>query len=373
MRIALDVSPLARNRAGIGTYVAHLLTSLVRLAPEHEFFFYTSQPLPAKDHAFFNAQPHVRIVRCPLVLMGLRASWDRVDIFHGLNFKLRGWGRYGGVVTIYDLSRDRLPQPSRKLFGQRRSFLRTRRTALRASRVVTISAHSAKDIVELYGMPRERIALVSPAVSPEFYPVHDPVIREQARACYGIRREGFVLSGGGAEPRKNIARLVESFGRATRLRETMNLVVVGGMGRGAEPILDAVRRARLEEAVIFPGHVPLEDLRVLYSSCTLFAFPSLYEGFGMPVLEAMACGAPVVSSTASSLPEVVGAAALLVNPRDPEAWAQAMTRVVEDAGLRESLKKKGSLRIKAFSWEQSARDLLRVYQELESSQGERRG
>src|SRR3989475_10371643 len=202
MRIALDVSPLARNRAGIGTYVAHLLTSLAWLAPEHEFFIYTSQPLPAKDHAFFNAQPHVRIVRCPSMLMGLRARWDNVDVFHGLNFKLRGWGSYGGVVTIYDLSLDRLPQPWRKLFGQGRSFLRTRRTAQRASRVVTISAHSAKDIVELYGVPRERIVIVSPAVGPEFYPVHDPALKEQVRACYGIRREGFVLSGGGAEPRK---------------------------------------------------------------------------------------------------------------------------------------------------------------------------
>jgi len=372
MRIALDVSPLANDRAGIGTYIAHLLTALVRVAPDHEYLFYTPHPLPEKDRAFFGSQPNVRIVHSPAMLMGLRAWWDRVDIFHGLNFKLRGWGRFGGVVTIYDLSRDRLPQPSRKLFGQRRSFLRTRRTALRASRVVTISAHSAKDIVELYGMPRERIALVSPAVSPEFYPVHDPVIREQVRACYGIRREGFVLSGGGAEPRKNIARLVEAFDRAPRLRERLNLVVVGGMDRGAEAIREVVRRTKLEAAVVFPGHVPLEDLRVLYSSCVLFAFPSLYEGFGMPVLEAMACGSPVVSSNTSSLPDLAGDAALLVNPRDPEAWAQAMTRVFEDANLRDDLRRRGALRIKAFSWEQSARDLLRVYLGLESSKVERR-
>src|SRR2546425_9106991 len=364
MRIALDVSPLARNRAGIGTYVAHLLTSLVRLAPEHEFFFYTSQPLPAKDHAFFNAQPHVRIVRCPLVLMGLRASWDRVDIFHGLNFKLRGWGRYGGVVTIYDLSRDRLPLPSRKLFGQRRSFLRTKRTALRASRVITISAHSAQDIVELYSVPRERIAIVSPAVSPEFYPVSDPAVQASVKARYGIRREVFVLSGGGAEPRKNILGLMEAFGHATRLREKLNLVVVGGMEHGADAIREAVRRTRLEAAVVFPGHVPLEDLRVLYSACALFAFPSLYEGFGMPVLEAMACGVPVVSSNAASLPEVAGDAAVFVGPRDPEAWAQAMSRVIEDANLRHDLRRRGALRIKAFSWEQSAREQLLVYQEL---------
>src|SRR2546427_10993462 len=198
MRIALDVSPLARNWAGIGTYVTHLLTSLVRIAPEHQFFFYTTHSLLEKDHAFFNARPHVRIVRCLSLLMGLRARWDRIDVFHGLNFKLRGWGRFGGVVTIYDLSLDRLPQPSRKLFGQRRSFLRTRRTAQRASRVVTISAHSAKDIVELYGVPRERIVIVSPAVGPEFYQVVDPAVQASVKARYGIQREAFVLSGGGA-------------------------------------------------------------------------------------------------------------------------------------------------------------------------------
>ncbi|HEX9284344.1 MAG TPA: glycosyltransferase family 1 protein, partial [Nitrospirales bacterium] len=359
MRIALDVSPLARNRAGIGTHVANLLTALVQLAPDHKFFFYTSLPLPEKDHAFFNMRPHVRIVRCPSFLMGLRALWDRVDIFHGLNYKLRGWGRHGGVVTIHDLALDRLSLPSRKLFGQQRSFLRTRKTALRASRVVAVSEHSANDISELYGVPRERIVVVPNAVSPEFYPVHDPALKEQVRACYGIRREGFVLSGGGTEPRKNIVGLIEGFGRAPRLREKLNLVVVGGMERGVDAIWEAVRRARLEEAVIFPGYVPLEDLRVLYSSCALFAFPSLYEGFGMPVLEAMSCGAPVVSSNASSLPEVVGDGALLVDPRDPEAWAQAMTRVFEDANLRDDLRRRGALRVKAFSWEQSARNLLR--------------
>jgi glycosyltransferase involved in cell wall biosynthesis len=364
MRIALDVSPLVRNRAGVGTYVEHLLTALVRIAPEHEYWLYTPQPLSEKDRAVFGAHPHVRIVRCPSLLMGLRARWDRADIFHGLNFKLRGWGRYGGVVTIYDLSMDRLGTPSRKLFGQRRSFLRTRRTAIRASRVVTISAHSAADIVELYGVPRERIAIVSPAVGPEFSPVSDPAIRAAVRARYGISREGFVLSGGGTEPRKNIPRLIEAFGRAPRLREKFNLVVVGGMERGAEPIREAVRRAGLESAVIFPGHVPLEDLRAFYSACALFVFPSLYEGFGLPVLEAMACGAPVVSSNAASLPEVAGDAALLVDPCDVEGLAAAMTHVAEDAGLREDLRKRGALRVKAFSWEQSARDLLRVYQEL---------
>lgn len=364
MRIALDVSPLARNRAGIGTYIAHLLTALVRIAPDHDYWFYTPQPLPEPDRSVFGYHPSVRIVQCPPFLMGLRARWDRVDLFHGLNFKLRGWGRFGGIVTIYDLSVDRLGLPSRKLFGQRRSFLRTKRAALRASRVVTISEHSAVDLVELYGVPHERIAIVSPAVSPEFSLVADAGAIAAVKARYGIHREAFVLSGGGAEPRKNIAMLVEAFGRAPRLRTAMNLVVVGGMDHGADAIREAVGRTGLESAVVFPGHVPLDDLRALYTGCALFAFPSLYEGFGMPPLEAMACGAPVVCSNASSLPEAVGDAALLVDPRDPEAWAKAMMRVVDDAALREDLRRRGALRAKAFSWEQSARDLLKVYQDL---------
>ena len=173
-----------------------------------------------------------------------------------------------------------------------------------------------------------------------------------------------MLSGGGAEPRKNIVRLIEAFGRAPRLRETVNLVVVGGMDRGAEAVHDAVRRSQLESAVIFPGHVSLDDLRALYSTCALFVFPSLYEGFGMPPLEAMACGAPVVCSNASSLPEVVGDAALLVDPIDVEAMAAAMTRVIEDGSLCEDLRRRGALRVKAYSWEQSARDLLQVYQDV---------
>jgi glycosyltransferase involved in cell wall biosynthesis len=229
---------------------------------------------------------------------------------------------------------------------------------------VTISTHSAADIVELYSVPRERIAIVSPAVAQEFYPVVDLAVQASVKARYGIRRVAFVLSSGGTEPRKNIVGLIEAFGLATRLREKLNLVMVGGMERGADAIWDAVRRARLGEAVIFPGHVPVEDLRVLYSSCALFAFPSLYEGFGMPVLEAMACGAPVVSSNVSSLPEVAGDAALLVDPLNAEGLAEAMTRVFEDAALREDLRRRGALRTKAFSWEQSAREQLRVYQEL---------
>lgn len=364
MRIGLDVSPLVPQRTGIGTYVAHLVRAIIRVAPDHEYFLYAPNSLPGEDVAAFDGHPGVRIVRCPRSLMGLRSRLDRVDLFHGLSYKLRGWGRYGGIITIYDLAMDRFSQPSRKLFGQRWSFFRTRWATRRASRVVTISEHAASDIEALYGVPREEIAIVTPAVGPEFYPEADPAVIEAVKARYRITRGSFILSGGGAEPRKNIARLIEAFGHAPRLRETMHLVVIGGIERSAEAIHEAVRREGLESAVVFPGHVPLEDLRVLYAACGVFVFPSLYEGFGMPVLEAMACGAPVISSNATSLPEVVGDAALLVDARDRDAVASAMKRVLEDRELREDLRRRGAMRAKVFSWEKSARDLLRVYRDL---------
>ncbi len=144
MRIGLDASPLTANRGGIGTHVRHLLEALIRIAPQHDYCLYTPHSIPAEDYAVFVGHPHVRIIRCPSSLTGLRARWDRVDIFHGLNYKVRGWGRYGGVVTIHDLALDRLGLPSRKLLGQRSSFYRTRQMALRATRVVIVSVNSAQ-------------------------------------------------------------------------------------------------------------------------------------------------------------------------------------------------------------------------------------
>ena len=363
MRLGIDVSPLARNRAGIGNYIAELLAAMVRSAPHHQYFLYTAADLPEDRLPGIGESSSVHISRCHPLLMKWRAARDRLDLFHGMNFRLRGWGRRGGVVTIYDLALDRLALPSRKLLGQRWSFIRTKRTARRATKVVTISEHSAGDISELYGVPRERIAVVTPAVGPGFYREDAPNLVRAIKLRYGIGEGEFLLSGGGSEPRKNIARLVEAFGLLPSRRD-LRLVVVGGMARGSEAIFEAVHRAGLGAAVLFPGHVPLPDLRVLYSACVAFVFPSLYEGFGMPVLEAIACGAPVISSNAASLPEVTGEAALLIDPLDVSALAGAMARVRDDRQLRDHLRQAGPIRAKAFSWDQSARDQLRVYQEL---------
>ena len=174
MRLGIDVSPLARNRAGIGNYIAELLAAMVRYAPHHQYFLYTSYEIPQDRLSGIGESSSVHISRCHPLLMKWRAARDRLDLFHGMNFRLRGWGRHGGVVTIYDLALDRLALPSRKLLGQRWSFVRTKRTTRRAAKVITISEQSAEDISELYGVPRERIAIVTPTAGPEFYRVDAP-------------------------------------------------------------------------------------------------------------------------------------------------------------------------------------------------------
>lgn len=367
MRLGLDVSPLARNRAGIGNYIVRLLESLIRYAPNHEYFLYTTHPILEDYKDILCAHSSVKIIHCHPFWMKWVTRSDRLDLFHGLNFKLRASGIYGGVVSIYDLAIDRLDLPSRKLFGQRLSFVRTRRTARRATRVVTISEQSAVDIMELYGVARDRISLVSPAVGPEFYPVTDQDQIKATKVRCGLGDSSFILAGGGSEPRKNISRLIEALGYLNHFRLDTKLVVVGGMGHGSEAIYETVRRTGLSSSVIFPGFVALEDLRALYSSCRAFVFPSLYEGFGMPVLEAMACGAPVVTSKVSSLPEVAGDAAIFVDPLDSKDIAGSLVRILEDVNLQEDLRHAGKIRARAFTWEKSAQNLFQIYSELVSN------
>ncbi len=369
MRIALDVSPLLGTRAGVGTYVERLTTALIARSPEHQYYLYSSRALAPSDIAAFGKFSNTKIVCCPAWRMGVQAWRDKVHIFHGMNYKVRGRGRYGSIVTIHDLAMDRIPQTSRKLFGQRSSFRRSRRTALRASRVIAVSQHTATDIADLYGVPAERIKVVHNGPGGDFSPVEDRTRIDSVKSRYGIHGDNFILVSGGAEPRKNVERVIEAFGRVPDLRAKFQLIILGGLERGAEALYQAIQCADLTPVVGFVGHVPAEDLQSLYSSCSLFAFVSLYEGFGMPVLEAMACGAPVICSNTSALPEVAGDAALLVDPTSMEAIANAIVKVLSSDDLREDLRRRGRIRARGFTWERAAGELLEVYAELARTTG----
>jgi glycosyltransferase involved in cell wall biosynthesis len=230
--------------------------------------------------------------------------------------------------------------------------------------VIAVSQHTAVDIAELYGVPVKRIKVVRNGPGGDFSSVEDRAMIDSVKARCGIHKDDFILVSGGAEPRKNVERVIEAFGRVPELRARFQLVVLGGLERGAEALYHAVQRAGLASAVVFAGHVPARDLQSLYSSCSLFVFVSLYEGFGMPVLEAMACGAPVICSNSSALPEVAGDAALFVDPASVEAIAKAIVKVISSEDIREDLCRRGQIRARSFTWERAAGELLEVYADL---------
>jgi glycosyltransferase involved in cell wall biosynthesis len=366
MRIGIDASPMAARQAGVGQYAAKLISHLVRLAPEEEFVLYRTGPWGGSvESAEWGA--HVRVVSAPKLLLHARSRLDRLDVYHGTNYRLRGAGRRGTVLSIHDLAAERVPGVIRRRVGVRLASEKTRRVAHRATYVIVPSEHTAKDVVEVMGVPREKIGVIAYGVGEEYYPERTRGDRDALRRRHGLPHERYILYVGTLEPRKNLPALIAAFGRLSRVRRSHCLVLAGSPGWGVQEIHDAIDRSGLAGAVVMPGYLPADELRSLYSYADLFVFPSLYEGFGLPPLEAMACGAPVITSNTSSLPEVVGDAALQVDPRDVEALAHAMKSVLEDESLAAILRARGFDRVKRFSWEETARRTLEVYRRVGNS------
>lgn len=260
------------------------------------------------------------------------------------------------VTTIHDLSFVRfryLLRPSRRLY----QLVMTRLSAQHARRIITISAHTANEIVRLFHISRERIDVIHHGVDPSFHP--RPV---EDIAAFRHRRElpdRFVLVVGTLEPRKNHTKLVEAF---SRIHDSgAKLVLVGGKGWLYQDLFAKVEILGLGERVIFAGYVPNNELPLWYNAATALAYPSLYEGFGMPILEAQACGTPVLTSNIPPMTEAAGDAALLISPTDVEALAAALQRLLTETSLQQELKERGLAHAKQFSWRHTAQETARVY------------
>lgn len=365
MRIGIDAGPLAGDRGGVGWHTYHLLRSLLDLKGEVDFVAYTrpGQDWPPSGDACWSSA-RLRRTEAGKWAMLWRGIRDRLDLYHGTNFKMHTTGKYGGVVTIHDVWLDRHPEYSPKMFGQRGSFRRTRRTAWRARKIITVSEFSAREIRDLYGVPPERIAVIYNGVSEDFRPVHDADAMQQLRERLGLPGGGFLLFIGGANPRKNHRVFLEAAAQRLDRLGGRTLVLVGDAMHRFGDYRETARSLGIEKQVLCTGRLSMPDVRLLYSHADLFVFPSLYEGFGMPVLEAMACGAPTITSRTTALPEVGGDAAILVDPENAEELGEAIVRVLEDDGLRRTLTAKGFSRVKDFSWDRAARATFDVYREL---------
>jgi glycosyltransferase involved in cell wall biosynthesis len=369
MRVTIDYTAAVRQRAGVGRYTRSLVQALARLDRENEYRLFTAgDPAPSDD---WPPNFTVRGTRVPARF--LTAGWHKLllpvpverfagesDIFHSPDFTLPPLASARGVVTIHDLSFLKLPQFADP--GLREYLAaRTPDSARRAERVLADSENTRQDVIELLDIPPDKVTVVRAGVEPRFRPVHDPHLLQAARERYQLP-ELFVLFVGTIEPRKNLSRLISAYAEMRRQTGLPHSLILGG-GKGwlSDEIYEQVRREGLEEDVKFPGFVADADLPALYTLADLFAFPSLYEGFGLPPLEAMACGTPVVASRNSSLPEVLGAAALYVDAEDTDGLADAMARVLGDATLRVRLAELGRAQAARFTWDAAAQELLDAY------------
>lgn len=260
------------------------------------------------------------------------------------------------VITIHDLSFIRLPhlfRPANRLY----LTVMTRLSARRARRLIAVSAHTAAESVKLLGVSMERIDVIYHGVDSIFRPLPDDEI-EAFRQKRGLP-ERFILCVGTLEPRKNHTRLIEAFARIYDGKS--KLVLIGGKGWLYDELFAKIEALELNKAVIFQGYVANEDLPLWYNAATVFAYPSLYEGFGMPILEAQACGTAVMTSTAPPLPETAGEAALLANPHDVEEMATKLNRLLTDKPLRHELEKRGVAHAHQFTWTRTAQETAHVY------------
>ncbi|MBS0171411.1 MAG: glycosyltransferase family 4 protein [Nitrospira sp.] len=365
MRIGIDAASIVGDKGGVGWHTYHLLNALLALDEEHEYVGYL-RPGSLQGGRLPGWPPHPRLrwVETPRWSMAWRGWWDRLDLYHGPNFKMHTTGRFGGIVTIHDLWLARHPEYSRKLLGQAGSSRRAIATANRARKVVTVSEFSAREIESLYSIARDHVAVIHNGVSDDFSPLCTEQVKVELRERWAIPEAGFILFVGGADPRKNHARFLQAVARVRSQLGGRVVLLVGDPEHQQESYRATAQALAIENDVRCTGRLDREDLRRLYSCTDLFVFPSRYEGFGMPVLEAMACGAPTITSSTSSLPEVAGDAALLVDPDDVDGLGQAIVRALTDQALRAGLRQRGFERVRQFTWQQAAVQTSALYRAL---------
>ena len=370
-RIYLDISAAVHRRAGLGRYADRLTRALLARPGAAEWFslFYNQEagvePLPGLEHWPQTSVRHSYKSWRLMVWAGqlLRLNYARlvpgVCLFHAMEHLLMPLGGVPTVLTVHDLIFERFPQLHKPLnyhYLHRAMPLFVRR----ARHLIAVSQATKKDLMAFYGVPGNKISVIYEAADDRFRPL--PAGRsENVRRKYRLP-DDFLLFVGTIEPRKNLERLLDAFATLRRAGVVRHLVIVGKKGWLYEAFFRHLEESDQQDHVIFPGYISDEDLPAVYNAARLFVFPSLYEGFGLPLLEAMACGTPAVSSDRSSLPEVGGDAPLYADPEDTEALADQIRRGWEDASLRQVMRGKGLARAKEFSWARAAAETDALYQ-----------
>jgi glycosyltransferase involved in cell wall biosynthesis len=395
VRIGIDYSSAVHQGAGIGRLTRNVVQALAQLdaglaaqgARDQYTLLVQGREIPyppelgcpatARNVASGISNSNWREVRTHLnerwwtriwhrLRIPLHVEWliGQVDLFHGPDFVLPPLdSRTRALVTVHDLSFVHFPHCFEPALLK---YLNTAvpRAAARADWVLADSESTRRDAIEFLGVPEQQTSVLYPGVELRFRPIEDSASLDAVRAKYGLS-ERFILSVGTVQPRKNYVRLVEAFNRLAV--KDVHLVIAGGRGWLYQDLLDRIEQLGIQDRVCLTGYVDDADLPALYNLAEVVAQPSLYEGFGIPIVEAMACGVPVVAANNSSLPEAAGDAGVLVDALDVEALADALSRALTDSQQRETMIERGLAQARRFTWQRAAQTLHATYQQIGGS------
>ena len=367
LKVCIDVSAAVHRRAGLGRYAQELVTGLVDVDECDITAFYHQRGEARLDPPIdrlprLTTRLSVRPWRLATALayfmnIGMDRMFPGIDVFHATEHLLPRLKHIRSVFTLHDLIFQFDPDSHKPL---NIAFLKTMmpRFLTAADAIIAVSENSKRDAVNLYGIPADKIHVIYEGVDPRFAPITDPDRLSHVRSKYHLP-DRFILHVGTIEPRKNLPLLFEV---AAQTKE--HIVVAGKLGWLTEPILAKVKELGVEDRVTFTGFIDDDDLPALISSATVLAMPSKYEGFGLPILEALACGTPVVAANAASLPEVGGDAALYARPDDVRSWISLLTLALDGVELRGWLREKGLRQAAKFRWDTMARETAEVYRRV---------
>ncbi len=371
--IAIDYTPAIRQSAGIGRIIRGQIQALLALKPDFDIRLFVVGAVTAQERARAPLPLHTpplserNMVR---LWHRLHSPWPQVewftggplDLFHATDFVLTPSQAQHQIVTVHDLAFLFYPEAAMPSLARYLKVV-VPRSVRRADHLLADSHNTAKDLQEQWGIEPAGISVVQGAVDhTRFQPIEQPERLAGVRHRYGLGDRPFILGLSTLQPRKNFARLIEAFHLARQETNLPHRLVIGG-GKGwlFDEIFARVQTLGLTDDVLFPGYITDADLPALYSAAEFFAFPSLYEGFGLPVLEALACGTPVLTANNSCLPEAGGAGAIYVDAQSVESMAAGITTLTTDAALRQRLRSAGLLHAAQFTWQRSAEQLLAAY------------
>ncbi|MGB0388087.1 MAG: glycosyltransferase family 4 protein [Ardenticatenaceae bacterium] len=369
MRIGLDGRYIQDQYHGIGRYIYEVAYQLAQSYPDELVIFHNpSVPNTRFDLEALGRSSNVRLVKTglPLFWPQQQLFWPgllqkaQLDLFHTPFFDAPYLASCPVLVTIHDLIFDRypdyMPQSHFRLYYRLLTHLSVRK----ATQIITVSEATKRDLVELYGVASAKISVTPEAAASHFHPVAAKEA-ETVRMRYNLP-DRFVLTVGTMRPQKNIPTLVKAFAQIAP--ETDGALVLAGKAdhRWADEVTPLIRELNLQERIIQPGHIAEADLPALYTLADCFAFPSIIEGFGLPALEAMACGTAVIVSNKTSLPEVVGDAGLLVDPYDVQGFAEGLLKILQNRSFRRQLEHRSLMRARKFSWDRTAHLTMETYQ-----------